>query len=57
MSELIGYVKGADFYLILSLVIFILVFVAATIYMIVIPKETVKTISELPLKDSISYEK
>jgi hypothetical protein len=56
MSEFLGQVKGADVYLITSLIIFLLVFIMATIYMIVMPKETVKTISELPLIDDTSYE-
>ncbi|MBO6517702.1 MAG: hypothetical protein JJ975_14245 [Bacteroidia bacterium] len=51
MSQLLGNVSGADVYLIISLVIFMLVFVMATIYMLVIPKQTLKTISEIPLND------
>lgn len=55
MSELLGHVKGADIYLITSLIIFLAVFIMAIVYMIVMPKETLKTISELPLNDD-SYE-
>ena len=51
MSQLLGNVSGADVYLIISLVIFMLVFVMATIYMLLIPKQTLKTISEIPLND------
>ncbi len=56
MSELLGNVTGADIYLIISLIIFIGVFVMATIYMIMMPKELVKTISELPLNEKDKYE-
>ena len=56
MSDLLGNVHGADFYLITSLIIFMLVFIAAALYMIVLPKETIKTISEIPLNDNDSYE-
>lgn len=57
MSDLLGNVHGADVYLIISLIIFMLVFVSAAIYMMVIPKETLKSISEIPLKDEDGYEK
>ena len=56
MSELLGNVNGADMYLIISLIIFIGVFIMATIYMLVMPKQLIKTISELPLNDANSYE-
>ena len=56
MSELLGNVNGADMYLIISLIIFIGVFIMATIYMLVMPKQLIKTISELPLNDDNSYE-
>lgn len=56
MSELLGNVSGADVYLITSLIIFLTIFILATVYMFAMPKEVVKTISELPLKDSTSYE-
>lgn len=56
MSELLGNVNGADMYLIISLIIFIGVFVMATIYMFIMPKQLIKKISELPLNDDNSYE-
>ena len=56
MSDFLGQVQGADVYLIASLIIFMLVFVMAILYMMVMPKETIKTISELPLIDDTSYE-
>ena len=56
MSDLLGNVSGADIYLIFSLIIFIGVFIAAIIYMFVMPKALIKTISELPLNDDNNYE-
>ena len=56
MSELLGNVTGADIYLIVSLIIFIGVFIMATIYMLILPKSHIKTISELPLNDDNNYE-
>ncbi|MBI1307376.1 MAG: CcoQ/FixQ family Cbb3-type cytochrome c oxidase assembly chaperone [Bacteroidetes bacterium] len=52
MSELIGYVNGADVLLIISLVIFMIVFVVAAIYMITISKDTCDRLSHLPLTEN-----
>lgn len=56
MSEFLGKVSGADVYLIISLIIFIGVFIMAIVYMLMMPKQLIKSISELPLKDDNSYE-
>ena len=56
MSELLGNVSGADVYLIISLIIFIGVFIMAIVYMLMMPKQLIKTISELPLNDDYCYE-
>lgn len=57
MSQLIGYVKGADIYLIISLIIFLTVFVLAGLYMFTMSKETVEKLSNLPFTENEKNEK
>ncbi len=52
MGKMIGYVEGADVYLIIALLIFIMVFVLAAVYMFSLNKEQVTELSNLPLKPS-----
>jgi len=49
MSQIIGFVQGADFFLITSLIIFLAVFILAAIYMVTLSKETCNRLSNLPL--------
>ena len=52
MGKMIGYVEGADIYLIISLILFIAVFVIVTLYMTVMTKEQSDAMSNLPLSNS-----
>ena len=49
---MIGYVEGADIYLIISLILFIAVFVIVALYMTVMTKEQSDAMSNLPLSNS-----
>ncbi len=50
MGKMIGYVEGADIYLIISLLIFLTVFVLAAIYLMLMTKEEITELSNLPLE-------
>lgn len=50
MGKMIGYVEGADVYLIISLLIFLTVFVLAAIYLMLMTKEEITELSNLPLE-------
>jgi hypothetical protein len=50
MGKMIGYVEGADIYLIISLLIFLAVFVSAAIYLMLMTKEEINELSNLPLE-------
>lgn len=52
MGKMIGYVEGADIYLIIALLIFILVFFVAAIYMTVMSKEQLDAMANLPLSNN-----
>jgi uncharacterized protein YpmB len=52
MGKMIGYVEGADVYLIIALLIFIMVFIVAAIYLFSLTKEQVTELSNLPLQPS-----
>lgn len=57
MSHIIGFVKGADVYLIISLIIFLTVFVLAALYMFTMSRATVEKLSNLPLTENEKNEK
>ena len=46
---MIGYVEGADIYLIIALLIFLAVFIVAAIYMNLMSKEQIAELANLPL--------
>lgn len=46
---MIGYVEGADIYLILALLIFLGVFIVAAVYMNLMSKEQIAQLANLPL--------
>ena len=50
MGKMIGYVEGADVYLIISLFIFLDVFIGAAIYLTLMSKEEITELSNLPLE-------
>ncbi len=50
MGKMIGYVEGADVYLIISLFIFLAVFICAAIYLTLMSKEEITELSNLPLE-------
>lgn len=52
MGKMIGYVEGADTYLVIALLIFIFVFVVAAIYMFTMSKETESNLANMPLSES-----
>lgn len=52
MSKLIGYVEGADVYLIISLIIFMLVFLVAAVQMFTMSKQTSDRMSMLPFNQT-----
>ncbi len=56
MSQIIGFVQGADIFLIISLIIFLTVFVLAAIYMVTLSKETCNRLSNLPLTEKETNE-
>ena len=56
MSQIIGFVRGADLFLVISLIIFLAVFIVGTIYMITLSKETCDRLSNLPLAENETNE-
>jgi hypothetical protein len=52
MGKMIGYVEGADIYLIIALLIFLGVFIIAAIYMNLMSKEQIAEIANLPLDNT-----
>lgn len=50
MGKMIGTVEGADVYLIIALLIFMLVFLLAAVYMFLMDKEQVEKLSNLPFE-------
>ena len=49
---MIGYVEGADVYLIIALLIFLGVFIIAAIYMNLMSKEQITELANLPLDNT-----
>ena len=52
MGDLIGYVEGADTYLVIAILIFMFVFAVATVYMFSLSKKQVRDLSNMPLSES-----
>lgn len=52
MGKMIGYVEGADIYLIIALLVFMLVFVVAAIQLVLMSKKEENTLANLPLSDA-----
>ena len=52
MGKMIGFVEGADIYLIVALIVFIMVFVITAIYLTVMTKEEEDLLANLPLSQS-----
>ncbi|MFY0643976.1 MAG: CcoQ/FixQ family Cbb3-type cytochrome c oxidase assembly chaperone [Bacteroidia bacterium] len=52
MGKMIGFVEGADIYLIVALIVFILVFVITAIYLTMMTKEEEDLLANLPLSKS-----
>lgn len=50
MGKMIGYVEGADIFLIIALLIFLGVFIIAALYMFLLSKEQVSELANLPLE-------
>lgn len=56
MGKMIGFVEGADVYLIIALLIFLAVFISAALYMFLMTKEQVAELSNLPLETNNNQE-
>ena len=52
MGKMIGYVEGADLYLIIALLIFLVVFILAAVYMFTLSKQQCTELSNLPFQPS-----
>ena len=51
MRKMLGYVEGADFFLVFSLIIFLLFFIGVTIYLFRMDKKLVSDMEQLPLQN------
>ena len=51
MGKMIGYVEGADVFLVIALLIFLGVFVIAAVYMNLMSKEQIADLASLPLEN------
>jgi hypothetical protein len=56
MGKMIGYVEGAEIYLVIALLIFLGVFVFAAIYMFFLSKEHLAELANLPLEATKNQE-
>ncbi len=52
MGRMIGYLEGADIYLVIALLIFLGVFISAAIYMNLMSKEQIADLANLPLENN-----
>ena len=52
MGKMIGYVEGADVYLIIALLIFLGVFILAAVYLLSLSKQQCTELSNLPFQSS-----
>ena len=57
MGKMLGYVEGAEIYLIIALLLFLIVFLIAIVQVIVTKKEQYAVWSNLPFKQSENHEK
>ncbi len=49
MGKMIGYVEGADIYLIVALLVFMFIFVLVAVQMVIMTKKEESTLANLPL--------
>lgn len=52
MSKMIGFVEGADVFLVIALLLFLFVFVVSAVYMITLSKEQTTELSNLPFESN-----
>lgn len=52
MGKMIGYLEGADVYLIIALLVFMLVFLVVTIQLVIMSKKQANTLANLPLSNA-----
>jgi len=52
MGKMIGYVEGAEIYLIIALLLFLGVFISVLIYLFSVSKEQLAALANLPLEIS-----
>jgi len=51
INKMLGKLEGADVWMVLSLLIFVLFFIAVCIYLVRMNKTHIETMSNLPLQD------
>ncbi len=56
MGKMIGYVEGAEIYLIVALLLFLGVFISVLIYLFSVSKEQLAALANLPLETSNNQE-
>lgn len=52
MGKMIGFVDGASVFLVVALLIFLSVFIAIALYLLIMNKETIAEVEALPLEDN-----
>jgi hypothetical protein len=51
MGKILGFVEGADVLLIISLIIFMSVFILAIVYILTVSKEKISSLEVLPINE------
>lgn len=51
MGKMLGYVEGADLFLVISLLIFLLFFIGVSIYLFKIDRKLISDMEQLPLQN------
>jgi hypothetical protein len=56
MGKILGFVEGADVLLIISLIIFMSVFILAIVYILTVSKEKISSLEVLPINEQENNE-
>jgi hypothetical protein len=56
MGKILGFVEGADVLLIISLIIFMSVFILAIVYILTVSKEKISSLEVLPINENENNE-
>jgi cytochrome c oxidase cbb3-type subunit 4 len=54
MGRILGYVEGADLFLVISLIIFLLFFIGVSIYLFKIDRKLISDMEQLPLQNDVT---